>query len=430
MYKIKNQHHYIPPGNPNNLRYRFATFSKYPVTDSQRRMELAEQGFIYTGNYATIRCVYCLQEITKIHPGENTMKINHEANCKFGLNDQPTPPEEQTVIRKRPVLSTPVTIPAKYQHLDLYTEAGRRKTFKNWPTMRAPLLPEQLARAGFFYLGHEDQTQCISCNIILERWQKEHNPISEHALRSPDCKWAYPQPMRGNTPMSPISRQKATLEYCEELQRNNVIPIQNQTRYSKIMRPQEPPTSLRRNLQYLLGSTMLARHPEFRSLEARLNSFANNWLPPDASATLHDMASAGYFLAKDQKRIICFCCNDEIEDWHIYANPWIEHARISNPKCPFLVRATGPDYARRMSRLYGRRKRAFDDTSSAKQQVHHGTTPGQRKAPTCCVCLGGEVQVLFRPCSHVSTCQSCSERVSTCPTCRAEVKERLRAYVV
>ena len=56
----------------------------------------------------------------------------------------------------------------------------RRSTFRNWPHHINATVNE-LADAGFMYLGTEDKLKCYYCNGGLQKWQKEEDPWFEHA---------------------------------------------------------------------------------------------------------------------------------------------------------------------------------------------------------------------------------------------------------
>jgi len=49
------------------------------------------------------------------------------------------------------------------------------------------LRPIEMAKAGFSYLGIQDQVKCFFCSIVIESWQQDDDPITEHRLHSPEC---------------------------------------------------------------------------------------------------------------------------------------------------------------------------------------------------------------------------------------------------
>ncbi|KAF1662949.1 E3 ubiquitin-protein ligase LRSAM1, partial [Aptenodytes patagonicus] len=50
------------------------------------------------------------------------------------------------------------------------------------------------------------------------------------------------------------------------------------------------------------------------------------------------------------------------------------------------------------------------------------------KKSECVVCMEQETQVIFLPCGHVCCCQTCCERLHTCPLCRKDVAQRIRIF--
>jgi hypothetical protein len=47
----------------------------------------------------------------------------------------------------------------------------------------------------------------------------------------------------------------------------------------------------------------------------------------------------------------------------------------------------------------------------------------------CVICMDKRKCVIFLPCRHLCTCQTCSESVSTCPNCRQPVQSKIKAYL-
>lgn len=67
---------------------------------------------------------------------------------------------------------------------------SRLQTFKDkWPKYLPGPSPEELARAGFFYLGEGDKVKCFSCGVTLHQWEPDDSAYLEHARWSPNCKY-------------------------------------------------------------------------------------------------------------------------------------------------------------------------------------------------------------------------------------------------
>lgn len=66
----------------------------------------------------------------------------------------------------------------------------RIKTFVDrWPKFLPGPSIEEMARAGFVYLGFSDLVKCFSCGIMLKEWGPEDCAWKEHMCHSEQCKF-------------------------------------------------------------------------------------------------------------------------------------------------------------------------------------------------------------------------------------------------
>ncbi|WP_185964225.1 baculoviral IAP repeat-containing protein, partial [Klebsiella pneumoniae] len=64
----------------------------------------------------------------------------------------------------------------------------RLETFKNNPVFKySNLKAEDLAEAGFFHTGKEDQTICYYCGGGLRNWEEDDSPWEQHAMWFSRC---------------------------------------------------------------------------------------------------------------------------------------------------------------------------------------------------------------------------------------------------
>ncbi|EFX73046.1 hypothetical protein DAPPUDRAFT_58422 [Daphnia pulex] len=173
----------------------------------------------------------------------------------------------------------------------LRSEALRLATFQGWPLEY--LSPRDLSRAGFFYRGLADQTQCAFCCITISQWEAHDDPMAEHRRHAPNCPFVL-QLSVGNIPLS-------------------------------------------------------TRHPELTSLEARLKTF-DDW-PPGLEQRPPQLAEAGFYYMKTGDHVKCFCCDGALRNWEPKDDPWVEHARWFS-RCNFLVSVKGNDYIREIQARY------------------------------------------------------------------------------
>ena len=69
---------------------------------------------------------------------------------------------------------------------DMKLESKRLESFTNWPTI-AYVRPENLSKAGLYYLGIADRVKCAFCNGILRNWVPGDDPMEVHLKYFPKC---------------------------------------------------------------------------------------------------------------------------------------------------------------------------------------------------------------------------------------------------
>lgn len=57
-------------------------------------------------------------------------------------------------------------------------------------------------------------------------------------------------------------------------------------------------------------------------------------------------------------------------------------------------------------------------------EERYGTAPLSMSSPLSLL----QTQMIFLPCGHVCCCQSCCERLLTCPLCRRDIAQRIRIF--
>ena len=72
----------------------------------------------------------------------------------------------------------------------VYHELTKRlASFATWPARNLPA-GDDLARAGFFYIGKGTTVCCFYCNGALRNWRSNDDPIAEHVRQYPHCAYA------------------------------------------------------------------------------------------------------------------------------------------------------------------------------------------------------------------------------------------------
>ncbi|QUJ09289.1 IAP-3 protein [Gynaephora ruoergensis nucleopolyhedrovirus] len=75
----------------------------------------------------------------------------------------------------------------------------RLNTFWNWPTS-FHLSAEEMAKAGFKYLGHGCVVECVFCGLTVRDWPLGSDAMSEHKRYSSDCRFVLKAITRAQEP--------------------------------------------------------------------------------------------------------------------------------------------------------------------------------------------------------------------------------------
>uniref|UniRef100_K7DRD3 RING-type E3 ubiquitin transferase n=1 Tax=Pan troglodytes TaxID=9598 RepID=K7DRD3_PANTR len=149
---------------------RFLTYHMWPLTFLSPS-ELARAGFYYIGPGDRVACFACGGKLSNWEPKDDAMSEHrrHFPNCPFLENSLET-------------------LRFSISNLSMQTHAARMRTFMYWPSS-VPVQPEQLASAGFYYVGRNDDVKCFCCDGGLRCWESGDDPWVQHAKWFPRCEY-------------------------------------------------------------------------------------------------------------------------------------------------------------------------------------------------------------------------------------------------
>lgn len=242
---------------------------------------LSSHGFWYIGQEDIVRCYACSVELCDWEAGMDVFArhFNVSPNC-FHLRQH----HQQCIVDlcKSQFIS--------YRNLSARLDSFR---FAHWP-LKGIVSPEDLARAGFFYLGKGAKVQCFSCGCVNEKWEAGVSVLAVHQKLYSKCPLL--QEMLKSSPSYALT----------------------------------PPTSPRCK-QPPADKPALA--PNYSSFEARVQSFKH--YPTNSVIEKDDFAEAGFYLLRLPITVRCFACGLTESSWHPGDNPQKRHAQKSQD-CPFL----------------------------------------------------------------------------------------------
>lgn len=203
--------------NMKSEKDRLLTYVDWPNPGIDPK-ELAKAGFYSIRYEDAVRCAFCQVEICRWEEGDNAMsdhqrwsntcpfirgnevgniplepnervelpRLSQDTCGRYGIEIRPySVPErsEQQPISLNKLGITPNKSPSFPQYA---TKESRINTFKEWP-LSIKQKPDELAEAGFFYIGKGDQTMCFLCGGGLKDWLEGDDPWEQHARWFPKC---------------------------------------------------------------------------------------------------------------------------------------------------------------------------------------------------------------------------------------------------
>lgn len=264
-------------------------------------------------------------------------------------------------------------------------EIRRLGTFVSWPEKYSSR-PLVLAEAGFYYTGKDgsDKVTCFFCNMSLDNWAGNKDPIEEHRKLSPSCCCVNPgaDSTSSNIPLAPpdMSLQRA-LAHAKQLsgasdatedKRENIANeeiCQNTSPQASASSPQRqstppqgaaaagmvsstgekrtvaeiiksvPPTHKLSQYRRDENSTDPRKRTDFAFMDKMRNETERrrtfyDW-PDGAWQTPEALAAGGFFYTGTSDRCQCAFCRGILRNWEQNDSVMDEH-RLHFGECPFI----------------------------------------------------------------------------------------------
>ncbi|KAM4697046.1 E3 ubiquitin-protein ligase XIAP [Rhinophrynus dorsalis] len=398
---------------------RIASFTSFPSTCPVSASTLARAGFYYTGIADRVKCFSCQGIVENWQHGDTAIGKHRKIspNCKFinGFNlrsdciqtqapraENPNPQLVENclqhsfhelnsvhnsdfnadfLLRTGRVVDMSKT---KYPlYMEMASEEARYRTFQNWPSY-ALLTPRELANAGLFYTGIDDQVKCFCCGGKLMNWEPSDRAWTEHRKHFPDCFFVLGRDV-GN-----IASESAST-----------------------------PGGRRRGSE-------VPDCPAMIQYKSRLESFAV-W---PYSADKEMLAKAGLYSIGEGDATKCFYCGGVLKEWKLREDPWEEHARWY-PGCKFLLEEKGQHFINNAQLLRPLLlKASSSETSALPEETSIEDKLRQLEEEKICkVCMDRKISVVFIPCGHLVACAQCAEVLDKCPICCTIVQRRQKIFM-
>ncbi|XP_020739062.2 baculoviral IAP repeat-containing protein 2 isoform X2 [Odocoileus virginianus] len=349
---------------------RFLTYQMWPLTFLSPSV-LARAGFYYIGPGDRVACFACGGTLNNWEPKDDAMLEHqrHFPNCPFLENSLET-------------------LRFSISNLSMQTHAARLRTFMYWPPA-VPVQPEQLASAGFYYVGRNDDVKCFCCDGGLRCWESGDDPWVEHAKWFPRCEFLIH--MKGQEFVGEIQARYPHL--LEQLLSTANTPGDENA---------DPPNDLsllRRNRMALFQQLTCVLPILDDLLKANvINKQEHDIIKQKTQIPLQARELIDTVLVKGNSAANIFKnCLKEI-DPTLYKNLFVEKNMKYIP-----ADVSGLSLEEQLRRLQEER--------------------------TCKVCMDKEVSIVFIPCGHLVVCQECAPSLRRCPICRGIIKGTVRTFL-
>ncbi|XP_050443224.1 death-associated inhibitor of apoptosis 2-like isoform X2 [Adelges cooleyi] len=329
---------------------------------------------------------------------------------------------------------------------DLTTFENRLRTFNDEWKLEF-LTPNQMAKAGLYYLGKQDRVRCMFCSKEFDYWQRGDDPLVEHKRKSPQC---------------PFFKENTGYDVCglygsppsDKSSNEEAKKIQNFLDSLGVVQQIKTP-----------------KHKEYATYDARLATFDK--CEKKMKQETHTLCEAGFFYIGDGQndQMLCFCCSQGLKDWEDDDEPWTEHARWS-PNCSYVLLSKGKNF---VDEACGKKKEIptidkeeltkfianhkdnsilesnIKVSSTKRKRVDHPETTDSNQMTAslseinlrlsqqdpntmpdsmlCKICFKEKMKVAFIPCGHVIACIQCAMTLDQCAVCRQPFTMAMRVYV-
>ncbi|NP_001296622.1 E3 ubiquitin-protein ligase XIAP-like [Hydra vulgaris] len=157
--------------------------------------KLAKSGMYYDYSKKMMVCFCCGFMVDSWESAEQDPYVKHksaESSCSFikrvqnkdNFVEEKTTISNPNLIERFPSYKTEWTKPAIL--IDYSNEHTRLQTFFSYPR-NSPVSADSLVKAGFYYLGRNDEVMCYKCSVSLKDFEIGDTAWGEHRRHSPAC---------------------------------------------------------------------------------------------------------------------------------------------------------------------------------------------------------------------------------------------------
>ncbi|NWZ10203.1 BIR protein, partial [Agelaius phoeniceus] len=432
---------------------RLRTFQSWPLTFLSPT-DLAKAGLYYLGTADKVACFTCGGQLCNWEPKDNAVSEHrrHYPNCPFVEN----------LIRDQQSFNV--------SNVSMQTHEARVKTFINWPT-RIPVQPEQLADAGFYYVGRNDDVKCFCCDGGLRCWESGDDPWIEHAKWFPRCE--YLLRVKGREFVDQIQARFPHL--LEQLLSTSDPPVdenldppiirfepgESHSEDAIMMNTPVVKAALemgfsRRLIKQTVQSKILATGENYKTvndLVSDLLTAEDEKIEEEKEKQLEEVASDDLYLIQKNRmalfqrltcvlpilgsllsaKVITELEHDVIKQKTqipLQARELIDTILVKGNEAASIFRNTLRDCDPVLYKdLFVEKTIKYVPTEDVSGLPMEEQLRRLQEERTCKVCMDKEVSIVFIPCGHLVVCKECAPSLRKCPICRGTIKGTVRTFL-
>ncbi|XP_065586096.1 baculoviral IAP repeat-containing protein 2 [Cyrtonyx montezumae] len=431
---------------------RLRTFHTWPLMFLSPT-DLAKAGLYYLGAADKVACFMCGGQLSNWEPKDNAMSEHrrHFPNCPF----------VESLTRDQPSFNV--------SNVTMQTHEARVKTFINWPT-RIPVQPEQLADAGFYYVGRNDDVKCFCCDGGLRCWESGDDPWIEHAKWFPRCE--YLLRVKGGEFVSQVQARFPHL--LEQLLSTSETPVDENMDPVIHFEPGESPSEdaimmntpvvkaalemgfSRRLIRQTVQSKILATEENYKTvndLVSDLLTAEDEKREEEKERQLEEVASDDLSLIRKNRmalfqrltcvlpilesllsaKVITELEHDVIKQktqTALQARELIDTVLVKGNAAASIFRSCLKDCDPVLYKdLFVEKSMKYFPTEDVSGLPMEEQLRRLQEERTCKVCMDKEVSIVFIPCGHLVVCKECAPSLRKCPICRGTIKGTVRTFL-
>ncbi|XP_074072660.1 baculoviral IAP repeat-containing protein 2-like [Macrotis lagotis] len=432
---------------------RFLSYYSWPLT-FMSPLDLAKAGFYYIGPGDMVACFACGGKLSNWEPNDDALSEHrrHFPNCPFLEN------------QIQAISSFNVS------NLSMDSYAARVKTFVTWPP-QIPVHPEQLASAGFYYVGCNDDVKCFSCDGGLRCWESGDDPWVEHAKWFPRCEYlmemkgqqyinqiqaSYPYLLEqllstSDTPVDesaelPIIHFGQGENHSEDAVLMNTFVVRaalemgfnkrliKQTVQSKILITGENYKTINDLVSDLLKAEDEIREEEKEPEDEKIESDDLSLIQKNRMALFQRLTCV---LPVLDSLLTATVINEQEYDVikqktqiSLQVRELIDTILVKGNVAANIFKKCLRDFDPVLhENIFVEKNIKYIPTEDVSDLSIEEQLRRLQEERTCKVCMDKEVSVVFIPCGHLVVCKECTPSLRKCPICRSTIKGTVRTFL-